>query len=75
MSGRSDSNRRHSDWKSDVLPLNYARELDGLPTHTLNWSGWLESNQLLLVPKTSRLPMAYTPSEFHFCINTRNDIQ
>src|SRR5436190_2211788 len=29
-SGRSGSNRRHSAWEADVLPLNYARKLNGL---------------------------------------------
>src|SRR3954452_20000902 len=29
-SGRSGSNRRHSAWEADVLPLNYARKLNDL---------------------------------------------
>ena len=30
-SGRTDSNRRHSAWEADVLPLNYARTQRRLP--------------------------------------------
>ena len=37
LSGISDSNRRHSAWKADVLPLNYTRKVGGepptLPSH------------------------------------------